>query len=303
MISLVTRALLLGCLLFGGMWVSAAPATANTLTMGSIGNQPMEEIQLFSPVVHYLATQLAPQGITKGRVVVAASIQEMADLMQSGRVDLYLDSPLPALLVDHLSGGNMVLRRWKQGQAEYHSTIFVKQDGPIHTLAQLAGQLVGFKDPFSSSSYLLPRIAMEQAGLQLADMTNRQGKVPADKIGFVFTNDRETNLFWVVTGKTVAGAMSPEELAKQAKGDRNTLRIIHETVTIPRHVVNLRGDLPEPLAKALIEALLAMEHSTTGKPILDNFEQTTRFDPIPPATRSRLQEMTPAVLAILGGHP
>ncbi|MBF0462773.1 MAG: phosphate/phosphite/phosphonate ABC transporter substrate-binding protein [Magnetococcales bacterium] len=291
-------------LLFGWLLLAGTmPALATPLTMGAINNDPAEEVRLFLPIAQYLAAQLAPQGITKGQVMVADSVQEMAQFMKSGRVDLYLDSPLPSVVVNQMAGGNMVLRRWKQGQAEYRSVLFVKRDSPIHTLAQLSGQLVGFKDPHSSSSYLMPRIAMEQAGLQLVDMTGVRGGIPANKTGYLFTNDRETNLFWVVTGKTVAGAMSPEELTRQAKGDRDKLRILYEAEAIPRHVVSLRGDLPAAVATALTEALLAMEHTATGQRILADFEQTTRFDRIPPATQAQLQEMAPALLSILNTPP
>ena len=279
------------------------PAGAVPLTVGAVGNDPAGDVRLLLPVAQYLAAQLAPQGITKGQVVVAPGLQDMARLMRSGRVDLYIDSPLPSLVVNRLADGKMVLRRWKQGQADYRAVIFVKQDSPIHTLAQLSGQLLGFKDPYSSSSYLLPRIALEQAGLSLMDMSGMHSPIPAGKTGYLFANDRETSLFWVITGKTVAGAMSPEELDKQAKGDRDKLRIIHETPLIPRHVVNLRGDLPAPLAQAVIQTLLDMEHHNAGQRVLEAFEQTTRFDPLPPATRTRLQEMLPTMLTVLDSHP
>ena len=299
MTHLLVRFLLCGWLLMAGV----VSALAAPLTIGSISNDPAAEVRQFLPIVHYLAERLASQGITRGEVLVAASMREMADFLKSGRVDLYMDSSLPAAVVGQMAGGKMVLQRWKEGYSEYRSAVFVKKDGPIQTLSQLAGQRIGFKDPYSSSSYLMPRIAMEQAGLSLVEMTNIRGNVPEGKTGYLFTNDRETNLFWVITGKTVAGAMSPEELDKQARKDRDKLRIIHETETIPRHLVVLRGDLPEPLAKALVQVLLGMEQDAAGRRLLEAFEKTTRFDPIPPEHQSRLEQMTPALLAILGNPP
>ncbi|MEO5338999.1 MAG: phosphate/phosphite/phosphonate ABC transporter substrate-binding protein [Magnetococcus sp. MYC-9] len=274
-----------------------------SLTIGSISGDPAKEIRQFLPFAHHLAARLAPQGIEKGQVRVAADMQEMAAWLREGRVDIYLDSPLPSVVVNRWAGSNMVLRRWKQGKEAYHAAIFVNRESPIRELSQLAGQLIAFKDPFSSSSYLMPRLAMEQAGLQLVEMGDAQGKVPAGKTGFVFTNDRETSLFWVTMGKAAAGAMAPEELEKQAKGDRDKLRIIHETFALPRHVVNLRGDLPEPLAKAVVHALLSMEQETTGRNVLENFEKTSRFDTIPPDILTRLQQLTPTILSILGQPP
>lgn len=295
---LILRIALFGWLLFGSL-LGVAHGAGNTLTIGSISADPAKEIHHFMPFVRYLAAQLAPQGITTGEVVVTTTMREMADRVKSGQVDLYIDSPLPSLLINHLAASKMVLRRWKKGKAEYGSVIFVKKDAPIQDLSQLSGKLIGFKDPYSSSSYLLPRLAVEQAGLNLVKIANVQDKIPEGKVGYLFTNDRENNLFWVLMGKTAAGAMSREELTKQAKGDMEKLRIIHETKTIPRHVMNLRGNLPAPLSLALTQALLTMDQNETGKQILAAFEETTRFDLLPPDSLAQLQEMAPAILAIL----
>ncbi|MEO5363882.1 MAG: phosphate/phosphite/phosphonate ABC transporter substrate-binding protein [Magnetococcus sp. DMHC-8] len=304
MTQLVARAMVLGWLLIGGvLMVGTARAAGLPLTIGSISNDPAKEIRRFLPVAHHLAAQLASHGIGRGQVVIAANMPEMVNLIKNGQVDLYLDSPLPSVLVNHLAGSTMALRRWKKGTVEYSAVVFVKKESPIRELAQLVGKRVAFKDLHSSSSYLLPRIAMEQAGLQMVELADGREDMPAGKTGYLFTNDRETSLFWVAMGKVDAGAMSREELAKQARGEMDQLRVIHETVAIPRHVVNLRGDLPAPLARDLVQALLGMEQDATGKRLLGDFEHTTRFDPVPPQTLARLREMTPAILAILGESP
>ncbi|MBF0429328.1 MAG: phosphate/phosphite/phosphonate ABC transporter substrate-binding protein [Magnetococcales bacterium] len=273
--------------------IGSIQASATPLTIGSISNDPAKEISQFLPLVRHLATQLTPQGITSGEVVIAASMQEMASLINKNRVDLYLDSPLPSAWVNQATNGKMVLRRWKKGQVDYRSILFVKKESNIHELSQLAGKMIGFKDPFSSSGYLLPRIAMEQAGLQLVPLKESSDPIPPGKTGYLFTNDRETNVFWVTIGKISAGAIAKEELEEFAKKDADQLRIIHETFSIPRHVVNIRGNLPETLEKALIQTLQEMEHHAQGKQILEKFQQTTRFDAIPPESYTQLQKITP----------
>lgn len=298
------RVVLFGWLLFGPLLgLGVAYGAGDVLVVGSISSDPAKEIRKFMPFTQHLAEQLTSQGIQKGEVVVTATMREMADRIKNGQVDLYIESPLPSLLINHLAGSHMVLRRWKRGQAEYNALIFVKKDSPIQALSQLSGQVVGFKDPYSSSSYLLPRIALERAGLNLVKMANIRDTVPEGKTGYVFNHDRENNLFWVVMGKTAAGAMSEEELTKQAKGDMEKLRIIHETPMIPRHVVNLRGNLPPPLSQALTQTLLTLDQNEAGKRVLAEFEETTRFDLLPPDSLARLQEMAPAVLTILDAPP
>lgn len=295
----IVRSVLLGWLLL----VCASHASAAQLTLGSISNEPAAEIRLFSPVVRYLAKQLAPQGITKGKVVIAATMEDMAKLLKSGRVDFYMDSPMPSILVNRLAGSKMAMRRWKKGVAEYHSVVFTKNDGPLKSLSQLSGKLVGFEDPYSSSGHILPRIAMVQAGLNLVKLPGLRAKVPEGKTGYVFNDDDETTMMRVLLGRLDAGAMSEKDYKKFAKKDADKLRLLHETFPIPRHIVNLRGDFPKNLEKALRKAALGMEHDEKGKALLKAFQKTVRFDDVPPETLVRMKEITPTVLEIMDVNP
>ena len=278
-------------------------AAATPLTIGSINNEPVRETRRFAPVVRYLADQLAPQGITKGRVVIAATMQEMAKFLKEGQVDFYLDSPMPSMVVNHLAGSSMMVRRWKKGVAEYHSVLFVKKESPINTLSQLPGKKVGFEDPYSSSGHLLPRIAMVRAGLQLLELPSFRSTVPTGKVGFTFNSDDENTMVRVLMGKLDVGAMSLINFKYFARGEVGKLRIIHETFSIPRHIVNVRSGLPANLKKALRKALLEMEYQEDGQTILTYFQRTTRFDDIPIKTQTLLQQITPTVLDIMGIGP
>lgn len=298
------HALLSGCCL--SVWIlltCVTTAHATSLIIGSISNEPAVETRLFAPLAHYLAKQLAPQDITKGEVVVAESIKEMVTLLKTKQVDVYLESPMSSLIVNHLAGSKMTLRRWKKGSAEYRSVIFVKEQSPIQNLAQLAGKRIGFKDAYSSTGYILPRIAMKQAGLQLMQLPDARAKVLEGSTGYVLNNDDENTMVWVLHGKIDAGAMGSTMLNEYAKGDRNKLRIIHETFSIPRHVVNLRNDFPDHLKQPLLKAFLDMDQNPEGKAILEAFEKTVRFDHLPDETRERMQQITPTVLEIMDVKP
>ena len=101
---------------------SPAPSFADSMviTLGDIDpTDPVKKINRFQPLADYMADGLADAGITKGEVIIAADTEEMSRLLQSGRVDLYFDSPFPALRVQQISGSRIVLRRWKEGNASY----------------------------------------------------------------------------------------------------------------------------------------------------------------------------------------
>ena len=79
-------------------------------------------------IANYLAENLNQVGNGKGAVKIAPDKETMAQLMSSGSIDLYFDSLYPAMFVIDESGAQALLRRWKDGVAEYYSLFLARQD-------------------------------------------------------------------------------------------------------------------------------------------------------------------------------
>lgn len=271
-----------------GFVLLAAPSAlwAETLTLGSLSDTPSEEFAVFLPFAQYLASELKGQGIDNARVEVRRTHAEMAELMKAGEVDLFIDSSLSALKVQRLCGGDFLARRWKKGVSEYHSVVFVRAASPVQGLADLAGRSIAFEEPFSSSGYLLPAGEIHQAGLSLVP---DEQKPPAGAVRFRFSNADENTLLWVLRGKTDAGAMAANRMTKLSAPVAGELRVVHSSRIIPYHVVVHRPGLADTLRIAIHERLLAMEHDQAGLRTLRVFEETTRFDDIPPEVLRNLR--------------
>jgi ABC-type phosphate/phosphonate transport system substrate-binding protein len=84
---------------------------AQTLTVGTVGRSPTEQIQRILPVTNYLAAQLKTHGFNKAEIVFANSPREMVQRLVHGEVDLYFDNALFAAAVGELSGSKLLLRR------------------------------------------------------------------------------------------------------------------------------------------------------------------------------------------------
>jgi phosphonate transport system substrate-binding protein len=272
--------------------IEVGPLSAGPLTVSTIGTEPASEIKKFHLFTSYLAKLLHSEGITEGQVVVARNISEMAALIKQGKADLYIDSAFPTMAVNRLSGSKPMLRRWKKELAEYHSVIFAKSGSAIHDLGDLKGKTISFEEPFSSSGYLLPKLAMVQKGLKLTVKNNPTDAVRADEVGYVFGKDDENTMMWVERGMVAAGATDHQSFVQEARGNLSNLRVLHRTFALPRQLVSSRADLAPRLVAKIREALIQMNQSAEGRKVLLNFERTSKFDEIPE------QSMEPLVKAV-----
>jgi phosphonate transport system substrate-binding protein len=254
---------------------------AETISVGDISNKPAEKIGVFTPFVNYLARQLQPEGIDQGKVVVVRNIPEMANQIKEGKVDLFIDSPFPAMAVSRLANSKFLLRHWKRGVAEYRAIIFVKKDSGIGRLEDLKGKTIAFEEPDSTSTYFMPKLVMVQRGLKLALKKDPSSPVGPDEVGYLFVGDEPNAMFWVLRDKAAAGVMNNQNYLQEARGYSDSLRVIHETFSLPRQVVTYRSDLNPKLVAKVREVLLKMDQSEEGRKVLKDFQRTTKFDELP----------------------
>ncbi len=255
-------------------------AWAGPINVGSISIEPASEIKRFLPFANYLAKQLKAEGFDQGKVVVAKSMPEMASFLKEGKVDLYIDSPFPSVAVSRLSGSKFLLRRWKKGIGEYHSVIFTNKDSGISRLEDLKGKIIAFEEPFSSSGYFIPKVALMQEGLKLVPKKDTSDPLAPAEVGYVFSRGDENTMLWVLRGKVMAGAMDNQKYPNEARGNLNSLRIVYKSSSFPRHIVSYRADLPVNLVAKIKETLIKMDQSEEGKKLLQQFEKS-KFDEIP----------------------
>jgi phosphonate transport system substrate-binding protein len=233
------------------------------------------------PFADYVAARLHGEGIGTGRVVVVGSLSRMVEELREGRVDLFIDSPFPAAFVWKHAGVRPILRRWKRGSDSYRSTVFTRADSGIDSLDDLSGKIIAFGEPFSTSGFLMPKAALASAGLTLVNYEDPAAAIPDDRVGYVFSNDAENTLFWVLKEKVAAGAVNADYYESLAGARIGELRVLHETQAVPRNVVCVRESLDPDVERALEKVLLEMHLSEEGRAALDLFEETARFDRFP----------------------
>jgi phosphonate transport system substrate-binding protein len=283
--------------------VTASPVPAGVITIGSVSLNPTQEYEVVRPFADFLAANLHDVGIGRGRVVVVGSLSQMVEELREGRVDLLIDSPFPAVFVWQHADVEPILRRWKRGSDVYRSVVFTRTDSGVETVDQLAGKIIAFGEPFSTSGFLMPKAALASVGLRLVNYEDPAASIPGDRVGYVFSNDAENTMFWVLKKKVVAGAVNADYFEALA-GDRiSELRTLHTTEAVPRNVVCVRSSLDPRLVQAIANLLLEMHLSDEGRASLEKFEETTRFDRFPGGAEqdlARIMTLLPHVQEDLG---
>jgi len=255
-------------------------AYAESLTLGFISSSPMEESRRFSPLASYLARQLQSEGIGKGNVVAANSIEAMSSLLRTSHVDIYIDGFFPAMAVSRLSGSKLLLRRWKNGGSDYKSVILTRKDSRIAILEHLGGKVIAFDEPFSSFGYFVPRVELLKIAFLVLSDRPGAGPVKGDEVRYVFSRGDTNTIYMVANGKVAAGAVDDQKYHALAK-NLDGLKILHETASFLRQIVSHRADFPVKLLTKVNNVLLNMPRTAEGRKVLREFDNTAKFDEIP----------------------
>jgi len=268
---------------------------AETITIGTISIDPIDEARTFKPFSEYLTRQLATIGVQSVDIKIARDIDDAIAMLKEKKIDFFIDSSVTASYINSRSGSKFLLRRWKKAKGKYRSVIFVNSDSPIKDLSELLGKTVAFEEPFSTSGYMLPGVAMLRSGLRLSRLESFRSKAPTDKVGFVMANDNETQIAWVERDIVEAAAMSEGDFREYIKSALKPMRILHTTSYVPYHVITHRADLDQKYVKRMKDVLLSAHETDDGKKYLASFERTLKFDEIPDGLLAEVKKLAPYI--------
>lgn len=268
------------------------------LIFGRVHDDPVRSIRDRQEFVDYMGRRLAPQGIAGGRIVVVEKMHLLARALREGKVDLFHDSVVPAMVLAKRAGSVPFLRQWKYGEADYEGVIVVKKNSGIDTVDDLKGKVIAFDEPHSTSASVLPRMLLEEKKLKLVEMKS-PGTVKPDAVGYVYgTDGGAPNL--LIAGRADAATTSAREIERLKPDVRESLKIIAKTRSVPRQIIAVRKDLDPKIVKALRDVLLAMDKDPEGKQVLKRQQNTAKIDEIPPGSLEQLKDIEKYVFSTLG---
>ena len=268
----------------GGKAFAQAPdkPKGKTLSLGIVFKGPREPIEAhFQDFVDYVTRKVFANPEIKGRVVVAPTALQLVKPIVEKQVDFYIESPYPTYLINKQGVATLLLRRWKGGMADYRSLLFTSKGSGATRIEDLRGKIIAFEDPGSTSGYFLPKLFLLRKGLSVREKSGLEAKVSPKEIGYIFTHSDSKIVELVLTRKLVAGAFSNDDYSTLDEKKRADIVILAQTESLPRHLVSISKDLPPAMAKRLKEILLAMHEDEEGRKILQQTDNTTRFDVLP----------------------
>ncbi len=294
-------ATLMGCTPEGSTTITTESGTSEptttttgteTIIIADISNNPAKKIKRYQPLADYLATNLSEFDIGVGEVQVASDMPTMIQWLKNGEVDLYFDSPYPAMYVIDQSGAEVILRRWKGGKADYYTVFFTMKDREIDSVEDLQGKVVAFDEISSTSGYMLPMAYLKSANLKASQKTSVNETIAEDEVGYIFSDDDENTIQWVISGKVDAGAVDIGTFLEIPEANREAMQVLAETDKVARHVVMIRPGMDPEKVEAIKTVLLEMDQTEAGKIVLEEFEETAKFDNFPPeADIAKMREL------------
>ena len=234
-------------------------AADKTLILGDIDpDTPTRRIQNIRPLADILARKLGwPE--TRIKVRIAQSIDQMANMLADGRVDIYLDSAYPSLLVRRASGSEIVLLSRILGERTYNARIIAMKTPPISSVEQLKGKTIAFQERYSTSGYLLPAVRLLNSGINLQALASPAIKPAVNRVGFIFSGDEENTLALMRKRVVAAGAISSNDFESLDPVVRDELDVLAVTQRAPRKLVSLRPGFDTLPRDDLLQLLLQID--------------------------------------------
>lgn len=180
------------------------------------------------------------------------------DRVQAGRADAGLLPLFDYLYCAEVFGVEPLVQVLREGtRATQAGELVVREDSPLHAMADLRGRRVGYVDRYSVTGFLLPAAQVREAGVSVEPE---------------WLDSHDAVLAAVRDGRVVAGATYAGHAAMQAG-----LRVLASTGTIANEPVFVQRAVPADVRQAFLEALV-LEHDANA---LAGLADATGFRAVP----------------------
>ena len=242
------RRALAACCLLLAVFLRTPALAAAPLVVEIVPQFPAEEIyRVWTPVLQRLGESTGLQFTLR----IAKSIPEFEQNFVKGVPDVAFMNPYHAVMAKRAQGYEPIAC---DSSRELTGILVVRKDGPVQSLADLAGEEIAFPAPnaFGASLFLRARLA----GGEKLQFTAR----------YV---DTHTNVYRMVArGRYAAGGGVRRTLQREPPELRAQLRVLYETPPVAPHPLVVHPRLGAALQQTLQRAILQMARDPVGAQLL-----------------------------------
>ncbi|MFN7642498.1 MAG: phosphate/phosphite/phosphonate ABC transporter substrate-binding protein [Burkholderiales bacterium] len=184
-------------------------------------------------------------------MIVTTDYSSMIEATRFGRIDVAYFGPLSYVLARSKADIEAFAVGVSRGSPTYTSVVIVPAASTLKGIAELKGRTVAYGDQASTSSHLVPRAMLQDAGL----VANTDYKT-------VYLGAHDAVARSVETGKVDAGALSRpifDSLVKAGKIDGAKVRVLAETKAIPNYPMAMQSKLAPELKAKIRSAFLDLK--------------------------------------------
>lgn len=253
----------------------AADANPDTLKVALLPDENASElIKRNEPLKNYLEAKLDK----KVQLIVTTDYSSMIEAMRFGRIDLAYFGPLSYVLAKSKSDIEPFAAMVIDGKPTYRSVIIANVDSGVESYTDLKGRKMAYGDRASTSSHLIPKTVLVEAGLKADDDYEQH---------FVGTHDAVA--VNVANGNADAGGLSEvifKHVSEIGLIDASKVRVLGYSGEFPQYPWAMRSNLDADLKERISDAFVSLE----DKEVLSNFK-AEGFAPIEDADYDVIRDM------------
>ena len=193
-------------------------------------------------------------------LIVTTDYSSMIEAMRHGRIDLAYFGPLSYVLAKSKSDIEAFAAKTKGGSTTYQAVVIGNTAAGIKSFKDIKGKDVAYGDQASTSSHMIPKSMLVDAGLEAGKNYKEHFVGAHDAVAVAVQN-----------GKAVAGGLSKpifESLVERGVIDSAKVRVLAESKPFPQYPWAMRMDLNDGLKKKIKNVFYALN----DKEILKNFK-------------------------------
>lgn len=240
------------------------------IIIGTIDAEAESKFSKFQALADYLQKELNRKDI-KFAVEIPKDINTAIKLINEKKLDIFIDSVYPILVVQKQTDISIEAKRWKKGSEGYKSVVFTKKESNINKIKDLVGKSVAFEDNFSTTAYFIPKRVFEKNGLIVSN------EAISSNVKYSFARSEQNAAAWVLFSK-VDVAVTDDVTFKSF--NQNLFKVIYKSRLIPRHLVSFSKKISPSLKKEILTILFNMDKKQKGKDVLTHFSKTKKFSPL-----------------------